>query len=100
MAVKSLPLKFALIIVRRGIPSTQAWPALEVAARHESYTRAAQELFLTQGAVSRQIQALEVVGRATVSPHTPRRGADARWGRTTAARWRAGCRGWSATRWT
>ena len=31
----------------------------EAAARHESYTRAGQELSLTQGAVSRQIAALE-----------------------------------------
>ena len=31
----------------------------EAAARHESYTRAAQELALTQGAVSRQISLLE-----------------------------------------
>ncbi len=33
--------------------------AFEAAARHESHSRAADELFLTQGAVSRQIQALE-----------------------------------------
>ncbi|MFN7856379.1 MAG: LysR substrate-binding domain-containing protein [Acidovorax sp.] len=45
--------------MRRNIPSIQALACFEVAARHESYTRAAQELFLTQSAVSRQIQALE-----------------------------------------
>jgi len=45
--------------MRRHLPSTQALACFEVAARHESYTRAAQELALTQGAVSRQIQALE-----------------------------------------
>lgn len=33
--------------------------AFEAAARHESYTRAAEELSLTQSAVSRQVQALE-----------------------------------------
>jgi DNA-binding transcriptional LysR family regulator len=33
--------------------------AFEAAARHESYTRAAQELSLTQSAVSRQVQSLE-----------------------------------------
>lgn len=33
--------------------------AFEAAARHESYTRAATELSLTQSAVSRQVQALE-----------------------------------------
>ena len=41
------------------LPSTQALACLEAAARHQSYTRAAQELSLTQGAVSRQIMALE-----------------------------------------
>ena len=45
--------------MRRNIPSTQALACFEVAARHQSYTRAAQELSLTQSAVSRQIQALE-----------------------------------------
>ena len=33
--------------------------SFEAAARHESYTRAAEELSLTQSAVSRQVQALE-----------------------------------------
>ncbi len=41
------------------LPSTQALACLDAAARHQSYTRAAQELCLTQGAVSRQILALE-----------------------------------------
>lgn len=45
--------------MRRKIPSLQALACFEAAARHESYTRAAQELALTQGAVSRQILALE-----------------------------------------
>ncbi len=45
--------------MRRKIPSTQALICFEAAARHESYTRAAQELALTQSAVSRQITALE-----------------------------------------
>lgn len=46
-------------VMRRSIPSTQALACFEAAARHESYTRAAQELALTQGAVSRQVMALE-----------------------------------------
>jgi LysR family glycine cleavage system transcriptional activator len=46
-------------IIRRKIPSLQALACFEAAARHESYTRAAQELALTQSAVSRQITALE-----------------------------------------
>ncbi len=47
--------------MRTPLPSTQALACLEAAARHESYTRAAQELSLTQGAVSRQIQGLEAL---------------------------------------
>ena len=46
-------------IMRRKIPSLQALACFEAAARHQSYTRAAQELALTQGAVSRQLTALE-----------------------------------------
>lgn len=45
--------------MRRKIPSLQALACFDAAARHESYTRAAQELALTQSAVSRQIGALE-----------------------------------------
>lgn len=45
--------------MRRLLPSTQALLCFEAAARHQSFTRAAQELALTQGAVSRQVAALE-----------------------------------------
>jgi DNA-binding transcriptional LysR family regulator len=45
--------------MRRRLPSTQALACFEAAARHQSFTRAAQELALTQGAVSRQVAALE-----------------------------------------
>lgn len=45
--------------MRRNLPSIQALACFEAAARHESHTRAAQELALTQSAVSRQILALE-----------------------------------------
>jgi DNA-binding transcriptional LysR family regulator len=46
-------------VMPRKIPSLQALSCFDAAARHESYTRAANELALTQGAVSRQIAALE-----------------------------------------
>lgn len=41
------------------LPSLTALRAFEAAARHESYTRAAEELGVTQGAVSRQVRDLE-----------------------------------------
>ena len=43
----------------RKIPMLQSLSCFEAAARHESYTNAARELSLTQGAVSRQVAALE-----------------------------------------
>jgi LysR family glycine cleavage system transcriptional activator len=45
--------------VTRSLPSTAALQAFESAAFHLSVTQAARELNLTQGAVSRQIRALE-----------------------------------------
>src|SRR5574337_1486071 len=45
--------------MRKKIPSTAALLAFEAAARHESFTRAADELSLTQSAICRQIGALE-----------------------------------------
>ena len=45
--------------MRRKIPSTTALVCFEAAARHESFTKAAHELALTQGAVCRQIGGLE-----------------------------------------
>ncbi|MFD1840597.1 LysR substrate-binding domain-containing protein [Paracidovorax cattleyae] len=44
---------------RRLTPSMSLLLVFEAAARHESYTRAADELALSQSAVSRQIQTLE-----------------------------------------
>src|SRR6266436_4840068 len=43
----------------RRLPSLNALKAFETAARHESFTRAAEELCVTQGAVSHQVKALE-----------------------------------------
>jgi len=45
--------------MRRNIPSSRALVAFEAAGRHESFTLAAQEINLTEGAVSRQIGRLE-----------------------------------------
>ena len=45
--------------MRRKIPSTAALISFEAAARHESFTKAALELSLTQGAICRQIASLE-----------------------------------------
>jgi LysR family glycine cleavage system transcriptional activator len=44
----------------RRLPQLNALKAFEAAARHESFTRAAEELHVTQGAVSHQVKALEV----------------------------------------
>src|SRR5450631_4008737 len=43
----------------RRLPSLNALKAFEAAARSESFTRAAEELCVTQGAVSHQVKALE-----------------------------------------
>ncbi|AHF70219.1 MULTISPECIES: LysR family transcriptional regulator [Pseudomonas] len=45
--------------MRRKIPSTAALVSFESAARHESFTKAAHELSLTQSAICRQIGSLE-----------------------------------------
>lgn len=44
---------------RRLLPSTSALAAFDAVARHQSFSVAAEELSLTQGAISRQIAALE-----------------------------------------
>jgi LysR family transcriptional regulator, glycine cleavage system transcriptional activator len=43
----------------RRLPVLNALKSFEAAARHESFTRAAEELCVTQGAVSHQVKALE-----------------------------------------
>jgi hypothetical protein len=45
--------------VHRRLPPLNALKAFEAAARHGSFTRAADELHVTHGAVSRHVQVLE-----------------------------------------
>ena len=45
--------------MRRKIPSTAALTAFESAARHQSFTKAAEDLAVTQSAICRQIATLE-----------------------------------------
>ncbi|KIZ40997.1 LysR family transcriptional regulator, partial [Rhodopseudomonas palustris] len=45
--------------MRRKIPSNSALMAFEASARHGNFARAADELALTEGAISRQIGRLE-----------------------------------------
>src|SRR5256886_2311073 len=45
--------------MRPRLPPLNALKAFEAAARHESFARAAEELCVTQGAVSHQVKALE-----------------------------------------
>ena len=44
----------------RRLPPLNSLKAFEAAARHDSFTRAAEELCVTQGAVSHQVKALEI----------------------------------------
>ncbi|HWM42743.1 MAG TPA: LysR family transcriptional regulator, partial [Burkholderiales bacterium] len=45
--------------MRNALPSLDLLVGFESAARHLSFTKAGEELFLTQSAVSRQIKELE-----------------------------------------
>jgi len=45
--------------MRRSLPPLNALRSFDAAARHQSFTRAAEELCVTQGAVSHQVKALE-----------------------------------------
>jgi LysR family transcriptional regulator, glycine cleavage system transcriptional activator len=46
-------------VMRRSLPPLNAIRSFEAAARHQSFTRAAHELCVTQGAISHQVKALE-----------------------------------------
>lgn len=50
---------FGMRNLRTELPSINSLCVFEAAARHMSFTRAADELFITQGGVSRQIRGLE-----------------------------------------
>lgn len=56
----------------RRLPSLNALRAFEAAARHLSFTLAAEELRVTQGAISRQIKALEGYLRTPLFRRLPR----------------------------
>jgi LysR family glycine cleavage system transcriptional activator len=57
---------------RRRLPPLNALRAFEAAARHLNFSRAADELSVTPGAVSQQIQNLEDYVGATLFRRTPR----------------------------
>jgi len=57
----------------RRLPPLNALKAFEAAARHESFTRAAEELCVTQGAVSHQVKALEAELGLKLFNREPRR---------------------------
>ena len=76
--------------MRRKLPSTGALEAFEAAARHQSFTKAAEELSVTQSAVCRQVAALEAFLAVPLFNRT-RRGvtlteAGLAYGRSVAAR--------------
>src|SRR5260221_8974853 len=58
---------------RSRLPSLDALRVFEVAARHASFTRAAEELHVTQAAISHRIQALEAELGATLFRRLTRR---------------------------
>lgn len=59
--------------MRGKIPKTELLVTFEVVARHESYTRAAEELALTQSAVFRQVNALEDFLHTALFNHAKKR---------------------------
>lgn len=56
---QSSPNIFHVTMTARKLPSLNALRAFEASARHRSFTLAAQEMSVTQGAVSHQVKALE-----------------------------------------
>lgn len=64
--------------MRRKIPSSAALLAFEAAARHGNFARAAAELALTEGAISRQIARLEALLDSKLFDRTGSRGGSIR----------------------
>jgi LysR family glycine cleavage system transcriptional activator len=60
-------------IMRRQLPSLNALRVFEAAARHMSFTHAAEELNVTQAAVSRQIKSLETYLKVSLFRRLPRK---------------------------
>ena len=59
--------------MHRRLPPLNALRAFEAAARHASFTKAADELHVTHGAISRQVQTLEAwLGRPLFERHNRR----------------------------
>ena len=58
--------KTQLRVMKRATPTTQSMLAFAAAARHLSFTKAAVELCVTQGAISRQVQGLETFVRVAL----------------------------------
>ncbi|MGU0172243.1 LysR family transcriptional regulator [Escherichia coli] len=52
----------------KRLPPLNALRVFDAAARHLSFTRAAEELFVTQAAVSHQISLLRIFWAKTVPP--------------------------------
>jgi len=52
-------LDFCMVIKRRYLPSLGSFATFEIAAKHLSFTVAANELNVTQAAISQQIRGLE-----------------------------------------
>ena len=87
--------------MRRKIPSTIALTAFESAARHQSFTKAAEELSVTQSAVCRQIAVLEdLLGVEAVPAQQARRHRRRRPARGTRAVSAPVWTKWSATPWS
>ncbi|MEI7932790.1 MAG: LysR family transcriptional regulator, partial [Alphaproteobacteria bacterium] len=61
-----------LLVDRRRLPPLNALRAFEAAARHLNFSRAADELSVTPGAVSQQIQNLEDYIGAALFKRTPK----------------------------